>query len=50
MLALIFNNKTTIKEQLVLCFSSIVLFTFGISIAICFGLLFKMGDDAYLSR
>ena len=47
MISKLFNENTTIRTQLFVSFILILFLVTGITLGICYGLLFKMGDDAY---
>jgi hypothetical protein len=44
---LLFNEKNTIRTQLFVSFIVILIVTGAVTLGICYGLLFKMGSDAY---
>jgi zinc transporter ZupT len=44
---ILFNENVTIRTQIVVSFSSIVVVAVGVTLAICYGLMYSAGNDAY---
>ena len=45
-MSFIFNDQTTLKHQLLLSYSIITIVSAGITLAICYGLLYALGNNA----
>jgi CHASE3 domain sensor protein len=43
----IFNDNVTIRTQILVSFSMIVVVSVGVTLAICYGLMYNAGQQAY---